>query len=84
MKDLELIISEVKKFDLADEKRQLDANLFASKQKLAIIKAVAYVISSDSIITSEEQKFFIQLLAVFQIGQYPQPIVLLNAGMGKQ
>ena len=47
MKDLELIISEVKKFDLADEKRQLDANLFASKQKLAIIKAVAYVISSD-------------------------------------
>lgn len=66
MKDLELIISEVKKFDLADEKRQLDANLFASKQKLAIIKAVAYVISSDSIITSEEQKFFIQLLAVLE------------------
>ena len=43
MKDLELIISEVKKFDLADEKRQLDANLFASKQKLAIIKARCYL-----------------------------------------
>lgn len=66
MKNLDLIISEVKKFDLADEKRQLDASLFAPKQKLAIIKAVAYVISSDSIITSEEQKFFIQLLAVLE------------------
>lgn len=69
MKEFEQIISEVKNFDLADEKSQLDASMFSSKQKLAIIKAVAYVISSDSIVTTEEQKFFIQLLSVLRVNK---------------
>ena len=69
MKEFEQIISEVKNFGLADEKSQLDASMFSSKQKLAIIKAVAYVISSDSIVTTEEQKFFIQLLSVLRVNK---------------
>lgn len=36
---------------------------FSDKQKIAVAKAVLYIISADGVITEEEKKFFTQLCA---------------------